>query len=388
MPLTSIDRTMLLQQLPHAGAGAEWRLLEHFENLEAAFAAPAPQLQALLHANTYAGLRAVLNAGESHPQIQRLRQQQAWLHDRGIHIVDTQSDDYPSLLREVKRAPVILYVWGDPTLLNLPQIAIVGSRKPTASGRQNATTFAHNLASAGFVVTSGLALGVDVAAHQGALEAKGRTLAVLGTGIDQIYPARHVHIAERIAAQGGAVVSEFPLGTGALPANFPQRNRIISGLSCGVLVVEAAIKSGSLITARYALQQNREVFAIPGSLQNALSRGCHALIKEGAKLVESADDIVDELHSLLAFKRSELSATPIQASLDLESTPQATLHAPPQVTPNEAAILACFEYDAVAFDAIAEHTQLPIGDIMASLLTLELKGLIANAGHGYILIRS
>jgi DNA processing protein len=381
---------MLLQQLPQAGAGTQWRLLEHFATLEAAFAAPTQQLQTLLHPHTYSHLRAVLEAGESHPEIQRLREQQGWLHQQGIHLVDTQNDYYPSLLREVKRAPVLLYVWGDPTLLNLPQVAIVGSRNPTASGRQNAAAFARDLASAGFVITSGLALGIDVAAHQGALESHGRTLAVLGTGINQIYPARHVCIAEQIAAQGGAVVSEFPLGTGALPANFPQRNRIISGLSCGVLVVEAAIKSGSLITARYALQQNREVFAIPGSLQNPLSRGCHALIKEGAKLVECAEDVVDELHSLLAYKRSELSVVsiPQQACLDLPITDQANLLKPAQTTPHEAAILACFEYDAVTFDAIAEHTQLPIGDVMASLLTLELKGLVANLGHGYALIRS
>ncbi|BCD99685.1 DNA-processing protein DprA [Marinagarivorans cellulosilyticus] len=380
MHLTPTEQRMLLQQLPHTGVAAHWRLLEHYPNLTNAFAAPAQDLRKILHSDAVNWLLEIQSSGEDHPALRQIRANQNWLEQRHIHIVDIDSDDYPLLLKETKRAPPLLYVWGDPTLLNLPQIAIVGSRSPTAGGRNNAQNFGQGLAAAGFTITSGLALGVDIAAHQGALKAGGKTLAVLGTGIDHIYPARHVHTAEQIASSGGAVISEFPLGTRALPSNFPQRNRIISGLSCGVLVVEAAIKSGSLITARYALQQNREVFAIPGSIQNPLSRGCHALIKDGAKLVESAEDITEELQGILAFKRSEVGVAkaPQQASLALEGAESAS----------EVLILEQLGFDPVPFDTLAERTQVPAGELMATLLTMELKGLITNAGHGYARVRS
>lgn len=380
MNLTAIEQLMLLQQLPQTGVAAYWRVLEHFSTLRAVFEAPHAKLQGLLHEKALECLSAIQNQGDAHPLIQRVRGNIAWLQDRNIHIIDADSDYYPSLLREVKRAPPIMYVWGDPTLLNLPQIAVVGSRSPTAGGRTNAMAFSRALAEAGFTITSGLALGVDVAAHQGALQADGRTLAILGTGIDQIYPARHVHIAEDIVAGGGAVVSEFPLGTGALPSNFPQRNRIISGLSCGVLVVEAAVKSGSLITARYALQQDREVFAIPGSIQNPLSKGCHALIKEGAKLVECPEDIVDELQGILAFKQTEVVETQVQEQIfrDLAGTENSS----------EAKVLEALGFDPVPFDMIAESTGLCAGELMACLMTMELKGLVSNAGHGYARARS
>lgn len=380
MHLTSIEQLMLLQRLPQAGIAAYWRVLEHFSSLSAVFEAPPAALKGLLHEQARECLLALQKQGQSHPLLQTVRENIAWLHERNIHIVDVGSECYPSLLREVKRAPLLMYVWGDATLLNLPQIAVVGSRSPTTGGRTNAMTFARGLAEAGFTITSGLALGVDVAAHQGALQANGRTLAILGTGIDQIYPARHVHIAEDIVAAGGAVVSEFPLGTGPLPSNFPQRNRIISGLSCGVLVVEAAVKSGSLITARYALQQDREVFAIPGSIQNPLSKGCHALIKEGAKLVEYPEDLVEELQGILAFKRSEVVEKQVQEQIfrDLDGE-QSSL---------EEKILTYLGFDPVSFDALAEGTELPTGELMACLMTLELKGLVTNMGHGYARARS
>ncbi len=214
------------------------------------------------------------------------------------HLITLHDARYPTLLREIDDAPPMLFIQGDPTILNLPQIAIVGSRNPSASGRQTATDFAHFLASAGLAITSGLADGIDGAAHQGALETKNSTLAVTGTGLDRVYPAKHRELAHRIAEQG-ALISELPPGTPPIPANFPRRNRIISGLSLGTLVVEAAQKSGSLITARLATEQGREVFAIPGSIHNPLARGCHALIRQGAKLVETAGDILEELAPLL-----------------------------------------------------------------------------------------
>ncbi|HEY7771870.1 MAG TPA: DNA-processing protein DprA [Marinagarivorans sp.] len=380
MQLTPTEQRMLLQQLPQTGVAAYWHLLEHYASIDAAFAAPADELRSILHTDAVDWLMDIRAEGEAHMTVKQLRENQQWLKERRIHIVDIDSDKYPALLREIKKAPPVLYVWGDPRLLNFPQIGIVGSRSPTAGGRNHAREFAEGLASAGFTITSGLALGVDVAAHQGALNVEGRTLAVLGTGIDQVYPARHVHIAEQIVANGGAVVTEFPLGTTALPSNFPQRNRIISGLSCGVLVVEAAVKSGSLITARYALQQNREVFAIPGSIQNPLSRGCHALIKDGAALVEGPEDIVAELQGMLAYKRDEsiLLREQEQISKELAGTENG----------NESLIMDGLGYDPVSFDAIAERTALPAGELMANLLTMELKGLVANFGHGYARVRS
>ena len=380
MHLTPTEQRMLLQQLPQTGVAAYWRLHDHYKNLTHAFAAPTEQLRKILHEDAVNWLVEIQSTGENHPTIRKIRANQQWLEERHIHIIDVDNDNYPPLLRDIKRAPPLLYVWGDPTLLNLPQIAIVGSRSPSAGGRSNAQTFGHGLAAAGFTITSGLALGVDIAAHQGALKAQGRTLAVLGTGVDQIYPARHVHLAEQIVAEGGAIISEFPIGTSALPSNFPQRNRIISGLSCGVLVVEAAIKSGSLITARYALQQNREVFAIPGSIQNPLSRGCHSLIKDGATLVENVDDIINELQGMLALKQSETVTQHIQEQVPLQLTGTESA--------SERLILDHIGFDPVPFDTIAERTQLPAGELMASLLTMELSGLIANAGHGYARVRS
>ena len=211
-----------------------------------------------------------------------------WLSQPGNHVVHFQDAAYPALLKQIADPPPLLFVRGDRDYLAQPQLAIVGSRNPTHTGRALAREFAAHLASFGLTITSGLASGIDGAAHQGAIEAGGTTLAVTGTGLDRVYPARHRDLAHRVA-ENGALVTEFPPGTAPLAANFPRRNRLISGLSLGTLVVEAALRSGSLITARSALEQGREVFAIPGSIHNPLARGCHALIRDGAKLVESGE---------------------------------------------------------------------------------------------------
>lgn len=220
-----------------------------------------------------------------------------WLEQDGHHFLPYGSADYPPLLAQLEDAPIGLFVRGDPATLQLPQLAIVGSRNPTPTGRDNAAAFAAHLARCGLAITSGLAIGIDAAGHRGALETGGRTIAVCGTGLDIDYPTTHAQLAREIAAQG-ALVSELPPGTPAARRNFPRRNRIISGLSLGTLVVEAAVHSGSLITARLAAEQGREVFAIPGSIHNPLARGCHRLIREGAKLVETAEDIFAELRAL------------------------------------------------------------------------------------------
>jgi DNA processing protein len=364
-----------LQRLPHCGAGIYWRLLEHFPNLKTALMAPLSSLERLLHPEALAHIR-LLQQGRERGLLDTLARDLDYLARYNIQLIDLDSEHYPRLLRETKRAPPLLYVLGNLHALELPQIAIVGSRHPSSGGVTHAFDFAKSLAEAGFAITSGLALGIDVAAHEGALAAKGVTLGVLGTGIDQIYPVRHKRIAEEIVAEGGAVLTEFPLGVGALPTNFPQRNRIISGMSCGVLVVEAAVKSGSLITARYALQQDREVFAIPGSIQNPLSRGCHALIKDGATLVEQPEDIVEQLQGLLAFKRNSLLERQARFDREFAEAEQAE-------TADEKTILRALGFDPLGFDQLVLKTQLPAGELMASLLTLELKGVITQMAAGY-----
>jgi DNA processing protein len=263
----------------------------------------------------------------------------------------------------------------------LPQIAIVGSRNPSTGGGENAERFAHYLARQGFAITSGLALGVDGAAHRGTLAAWGKTIAVMGTAVDRIYPARHRALAQEIIEKGGALVSEFPLGTGSYSGNFPQRNRIISGLSLGTLVVEAALQSGSLITARQALEQNREVFAIPGSIHNPLAKGCHQLIRQGATLVESAQDILDQLNGLLSFKWQEA-----QQKLDLSESketrqPESNIQFD---TPAETEfLLSAIGYDPVALDALVERTQLPVNQLITQLTLLELAGKIESLAGSY-----
>src|SRR5262245_51240141 len=235
----------------------------------------------------------------AHPDATRVASDERWLDSSGVTLLPATSPLYPPLLAQLPDAPAVLYVRGHASVLSDPQIAMVGSRNPTAGGRDTARVFAGFFARAGLGITSGLALGIDGASHEGALAAGGITIGVLGCGLDDMYPPEHRGLAERIAATG-AVISEFPPGTPARRENFPQRNRIIAGLSAGTLVVEAARRSGSLITARLAGAAGRDVFAIPGSIHNPCVRGCHELIRQGAKLVECADDVLVELKISLA----------------------------------------------------------------------------------------
>jgi DNA processing protein len=248
-------------------------------------------------------------------------------------------------------------------LLREPQLAIVGTRNPTPGGRETASGFAEYLARAGLVITSGLALGVDGAAHEGALRAEGATVAVMATGADQIYPGRHRGLAERIL-KAGAVITEMPLGTQPLPALFPQRNRIISGLSLGTLVVEAALRSGSLITARLAMEQAREVFAIPGSIHNPLARGCHRLIRQGAKLVESVQDILEELAPQLMAVLQDTGSQPERETGDI----------PEELDSDYQKLLEAMSFDPVSIDLLVERSSLTAQEIASMLLILELNG--------------
>lgn len=293
------------------------------------------------------------------------RQDRDWLEsDCCRHIISLTDDRYPPLLRELPDAPRLLYVEGDPELLSSPQIAIVGSRNPTPVGRELAFRFGAGLSRAGFTVTSGLAIGIDGAAHHGALTASGLTVAVMATGLDRVYPRRHRDLAGDITCRG-ALVSELPLGTPPAKHAFPQRNRIISGLSVGTLVVEAAERSGSLITARLAGEQGREVFAIPGSVLSPLSRGCHALIKDGACLVETEADILGEIaHFGLAVPDSS---------------------GPASTGGKQDVLKAAMGYDPVTIDALVNRSGLTADTVSSMLLNMELEGAVkAMAGGHYI----
>lgn len=297
--------------------------------------------------------------------------------DPNRHILTLEDARYPALLREITDPPPLLFVQGDVDLLSAPQLAVVGSRQPTAAGIQNCTQIAQKLVENGLLITSGMALGIDGAAHQAALAVHGKTLAVVGTGLDRVYPARHRELAHQIAANG-AIVSEFPVGTGVRAHHFPRRNRIISGLSLGVLVVEASIQSGSLITARLAAEQGREVFALPGSIHNPLARGCHQLIREGAKLVESYEDIVEELLPL-AKANVELQQQ-FQPHHLPQNEPQTHQEYPANSLENR--LLNIMGYDPWRVDDLVEKTHLTAAEISAMLLMLELDGAVASLSGG------
>ena len=295
----------------------------------------------------------------------------AWLEAPNHHIIDVESADFPELLQQIPGPPALLYVVGNLDALHLPALAVVGSRNPTRGGIQNAYEFSSHLARSGFCIVSGLAHGIDTAAHDGALDAGATTVAFLGHGIDRVYPAENRELAHRIAEEG-ALCSEYPLGSPPRRRHFPQRNRLISGLSLGTLVVEAARRSGSLISARLAAEQGREIFAIPGSIHNPLSRGCHQLIKQGAKLVDSAEDIVSELGPLVGhlMQNAEIA------------TPDAPLAAP--FDNDYETLLATLSYDPASADQLAEHSGLTIDQVSSMLLILELEGKIqVQAGGRY-----
>lgn len=331
-----------------------------------------------------AGRGALADAGLSNatitaigaPDRSRVEAAFAWAAHDGAHLLTPDMPGYPKRLRALAAPPPLLFVRGETALLNEPQIAIVGSRNPTAGGTETARDFAAYLAGLGLVITSGLALGIDAAAHDGALGA-GRTIAVLGTGPDRVYPAAHRELARRIAA-AGALVSEFLPGTGPHASHFPQRNRIISGLSLGTLVVEAAVGSGSLITARLASEQGREVFAVPGSIHNPLARGCHALIRQGAKLVDSANQILEELGPQLGEYLCDTS----EETSDMAPGPQQRA----DLDDDHRRLLDCLGYDPLAPDDLIARTGMPAFEIASMLLLLELQGhVVSHPGGRYSL---
>jgi DNA processing protein len=307
--------------------------------------------------------RAFLTA----PDEVELRRDLQWIDSSGARLVLCTDADYPPMLAQTVGAPAVLFVLGSIEALHSPQLAMVGSRNPTAAGRKTAREFAAGFARAGLTITSGLAVGVDAASHEGALVVDGVTVAVFGTGLDAVYPAQNARLAARIRERG-ALVSEFPPRTEPSKRNFPRRNRIISGLSHGTLVVEATYRSGSLVTARCAGEQGREVFAIPGSIHSPLSRGCHKLIRDGAKLVEVAEDVLSELQipvqgqRVMAARRRAKTGTPLDKEYEM--------------------LLDALGFEPATIDALVERTGLA-GDSLASmLLILELEGCVAALPGG------
>lgn len=295
-----------------------------------------------------------------------------WLQAPAHHLIACDSSTFPELLRETPDPPVALFVRGDLAVLHEIQLAIIGSRTPTPEGRRLARRFAAAAVQNGLAVTSGMAVGIDGEAHAGAIEAGGRTIAVLGNGLADVYPHRHASLADGIAERG-ALVSEFPTDFPPLPGNFPRRNRIISGLSTGVLVVEAAMPSGTLITANHALEQGREVFAVPGSILNSRARGCHALIRQGAKLVEEIDDILEEIGPVAS------ASSGVRTAQNRDGVQANTLDGDAKL------LLDHMGGEPVGVDFLVETTELPIGTAASLLSSLEIAGLIESLpGGGYV----
>jgi len=346
-PPAEIEARLRLHRLPEAGLRRFRTLLDAFGSASCALSAPGPAWRAL-------GIpQATIDARRSPEVRDGALAAMAWLERPGQHLLMWDGADYPALLGEIDDAPPLLFVAGNPALLDRPQLAIVGSRRATPPALDTARAFSRYLAQAGFTITSGLALGIDGAAHRAALEVGGGTIAVLGTGLQKLYPQRHRDLARMMIDMGGALVSEYPLDAGPLPGNFPRRNRIISGLSLGVLVVEASLASGSLITARLAAEQGREVYAIPGSIHHPAAKGCHQLIRDGALLVENVEQILETLRGWQNLPPAvvEKPAHPLLA----------LLHAAPQTSEN-----------------LSHCSDRPLAEVLAQLTELELEGRVSN----------
>jgi len=362
MPPASLAAWLRLERTHGIGPRAAAALLAAFGSPEAIFRVDFCALSKFVSpAQADALLQAV-----SPDTVRLIEATQRWLDEPGRHLLALGQPGYPELLANIHDPPMLLYINGRMELLNMPALAIVGSRNASVQGKANAQAFAEALSMAGVAIVSGLALGVDAAAHEGALRGPGSTVAVVGTGPDLVYPARNRALAARIA-QDGCIVSEYPIGMPPLPSNFPKRNRIISGLAAGVLVVEAAAQSGSLITARQAAEQGRDVFAIPGSIHAALSKGCHELIREGAKLVDTAQDVLE------AMQVSPLVLTQAQAQ-----------PAVPAAQGSDDALLAALGHDPVEPDALLARVGGTPGELGTRLLLLELAGQLERLPGGLV----
>lgn len=342
-----------LSQISGLGDQGLCKLLQAWGSPQAVFSASLPQLTETVSRN-------VAEAICRGPDLERLQASRDWLRQAGNHLITLADHHYPPALLQIADAPPLLYAKGNLHWLHSPAIAIVGSRNASVQGERDTEAFAEALSLQGYCIVSGMALGIDGAAHRGALKGSGATIAVVGTGLNMVYPSRHRELAHQIVARG-LMLSEFHLGMPSLAHHFPRRNRIISGLVQGCLVVEANLDSGSLITARLAADQGREVFAMPGSIHSPLSKGCHALIKQGAKLVDSIQDILEELG---------------------HTVPAAPLAAPVSLPPSDHPLLACMDHHPVSMTTLMERSGLTSEELSAMLLVLELEGQIASLPGG------
>ncbi|HZR56555.1 MAG TPA: DNA-processing protein DprA [Terriglobales bacterium] len=362
---TSTTQWLALALTPGLGPTKARKLVDHFGSIEALFKASLTELEA-------AGLRAVSAQALGTGQSMELAQEElARAVEAGAHVVSLEDSAYPSQLRQIYDPPLLLYVRGNLEVISQPGIALVGTRHPTPYGLGMAERLSCDLATRGLVIYSGLARGVDTAGHRGALAGKGKTVGILGTGVDVMYPKENTRLGEQILAAGGAIISEFPIGTFAAPQNFPIRNRIISGISIGVLVVEAAEYSGTRITARCALEQNREVFAVPGNVTNKNSWGPNTLIKQGAKLAATWEDIWEELPPQV-----RLTLMP-ESAYESKRGETASLFQEPELAPHEKKIFALLKADeSTHIDEIVERLEPGVSssEIFAALFELELTG--------------
>jgi DNA processing protein len=358
---------LALDRAPLVGATTFNRLLQQFGSPEAVFRAEQRQLLQF-------GLKAVSIDYIRQPDWKAAADDLAWIRDNNSHIITINDPDYPSNLRAIHAPPPLLYVRGDLTVLHKPQIAIVGTRNPSHAGYELAGLFANQLVDFGFVIVSGLASGIDEAAHWGALEGNGNTIAVMGTGLNRIYPAKNHNLAHKMVQQGGALVSEFSPLIAAKHENFPRRNRTISGMSLGVVVVEAGKNSGALITARMAMEQGREVFAVPGSIHSEVARGCHALIKQGAKLVENTQDILNEILIHVPAKIYQQTLPIVKQVTNLANTDN--------LDPQYQIVLDYMGNSPISIDSLVDKSNISAEDLSSMLLILELKGLVSSRAGG------
>lgn len=344
-----------LNKIPFIGPRTVAKLLQRWPDLSEMFRLSHTELEKL-------GFSARLTTAIKQFDFKDIEADLRWQEPNNHHLLTLEDENYPLLLKEIPDPPTVLYAIGDLSCLNHPTIAIVGSRKPSIVGSETAKRFAEELAANQLTIISGLALGIDKQAHEGCLQADGRTIAVMGTGIDRIYPRQHQLLAEKICHKG-LLLSEFSLKTPPIAGHFPRRNRIISGLSLATLVVEAAIKSGSLITARFALEQNRDVLAIPGSILNPQARGCHYLVQQGAKLVTEIQDVLDEL-GLVSKQVTE------NTILSLATDDQN--------------LVKCIGFETTTVDKIIARSGLSVEEVVKSLATLELQGIVQAVPGGYM----
>lgn len=363
---------LALNRVPDLGPVSQKKILDAVGGMQALQQLPVPVLEQVMRPDQWQLWRDFCEEKVSSSLRAQALRDAEHATAAGAVLLTADCDDYPALLAQIPAAPTVLYVRGNAVALHLPQLAVVGSRHASATGLELAHEFSMTLAQQGLAITSGLALGIDGAVHRGALQAGGITLAVVATGIDSVYPRRHAALAESILASGGAIVSELAPQSPPVAQNFPRRNRIISGLSLGTLVVEAGLQSGSLITARYASEQGREVFALPGSVRSVFHRGCHALIRQGAKLVESTQDIMDELGGLLAFKQRECAQL------------EAVVRQPNHLSAEARKIFRLLDYVPVSLDVLMARSGLAVAELAAALMDLEMEGFVVQQHGCYV----